>query len=167
MFLDECMQMDPQAEWRAIFLDVVDDIGRQLDAEPVERGRHDGLPLEIELDVDGHVVDLFHDWSSGPNRITAHVRCGSIPEEGAAYALKRLLEAQHQADPCEGKSFGMDAETGELLFVTSMELNDLSGMELLARLRKTFRALAALRDGDTRAHAEGSMREVIFETFTS
>jgi hypothetical protein len=159
--------MESQEAWRALFLELVDELCRQFDSEPVARGHDDGLPLEIELDIDGHVVDLCHDWSPGPDRITARVRCGTIPEESSATTLKRLLQAQHEADPCEGMSFGLEPQTGALLMVANMKLHGLSAVELLARLRKIFGALAVLRDGDTLPNAEGSMREVILQTFTS
>jgi hypothetical protein len=95
------------------------------------------------------------------------VRCGSIPEDRAAAVLKRLLHAQHQADPYEGRSFGLDAETGDLVFVASMELRDLSAPELLARLRGTFGALTLLRNEDRTPMAAGSMREVVLDAFAS
>jgi hypothetical protein len=159
--------MDSQSAWRAVFLDLIDDVSRQLDSGLIERGHDDGQPLEIELDVDGHVVELCHNWNPAPDRVTARIPCGAIPEDASIETLKRLLEAQHDADPCEGRSFGLDAETGALLFVTSIGLLGLSGMDLLARLRNIFGALATLRDSDAAPSAEGSMREVILESFTS
>jgi hypothetical protein len=159
--------MESQEAWRAIFFDLVDGLCRELRAEPVARGHDDDLPLELELHIDGHIVDLGHDWSSAPERVTARVRCGAIPSDRAAAVLKRLLRAQHEADPRAGRSFGLDAVTGELLLVANMELQGLSAAEFLGRLRNVFGTLAALRDGDITPHAEGSLRDVIPETFAA
>jgi len=159
--------MEPVSQWRNLFLDLVDDLSRELDSEPIGRGHDDGGPLAVELELDGNTVELFHDWSHGPNRITASVHCGLIVETGSAEVLKRLLQAQHDADPCDGTSFGLDAESGALLFVACMALHGLSAAELVARLRKMFVALATLRDTDPVPIAQGSMREVIFQSFAS
>ena len=121
--------------WRSAFIELCEAIFRELGFDPPAMLHDDNLPLAMELEVDQRGFELVHSSSNRTDRILVICKLGSMPSDHGEPELSALLAKNlgrvRDFRPC----FGINADSGEVVWTSYESLDKLRGSVMLEKLR--------------------------------
>ena len=120
--------------WRFSFIDLADDVFRELGLAPPSRDSDEALPLIVTVELDGESFTLEHAEHLGGDRIVLECRFGHVPPERAVPALTRLLQINHELPADLGAAFAADAETDEVVYMRCVSLREVKARGLVEHM---------------------------------
>ncbi|MDB5798415.1 MAG: molecular chaperone Tir [Paucimonas sp.] len=141
--------------WRRRFIDLVEDVFRDLGFPPPAMTHDPAQPLAMEIEVEGISFEVVHTPDQRPDHLLIECNFGQPPQEKIVPVLMRLLEVnlvmarEHQA------AFGADPRSKAVIFTSSEKLDSTTAsalmeeMRALAKRAKEWRDTLYLDDRDT------------------
>jgi hypothetical protein len=123
------------------FIDLAEDVFRELGLQPPSRESDQALPLVLAVDVDQESFQLEHSEHHGLDRLVLECRFGTVPPERAVRALTRLLQINNDLRADVGAAFAADAQTDEVVYMRSVSLEHTKARDLLDHMSE-IKALA-------------------------
>ena len=119
---------------RENFLALVDEVCAELGYPPNEETPEAEDALAMEMELDGIPFSVVHDLGSAPERILIECRFGPPPPERTEQVLYRLLHFNRGFAEAGDTAFGIEAETGDLIYTHACDLAGTSGRVLLGTM---------------------------------
>lgn len=122
-------------QWRRRFIDLVEDVFRDLGFPPPAMTHDPAEPLSMEIEVDEVSFEVVHVPEQRPQKILIECNFGSPPPAQVVPVLTRLLQVnlilarEHQA------TFGADSRTNAVIFTSSENLVDTNATALMDEMR--------------------------------
>ena len=113
------------------FIDLAEDLFRELRLDPPDRNTDDSLPLIVTVEVDGESLTLEHAERLGADRIVLECRFGAVPPQQAVTAFTRLLQINQNLPADCGAAFAADEQTEEVVYMRSVSLDGATARGLL------------------------------------
>ena len=113
------------------FVDLAEDLFRELRLDPPGRSTDETLPLIVTVEVDGESLTLEHAEHLGADRIVLECRFGAVPPEHAVPAFTRLLQINRNLPADCGAAFAADEQTDEVVYMRSVSLDGATARGLL------------------------------------
>lgn len=138
--------MTDSYQWRRRFIDLVEDVFRDLGFPPPAMTHDPNTPLAMEIEVEGISFEVVHTPDQRPDHLLIECNFGHPPDERLAPALKRLMEVnlimarEHQA------SFGADPKTNAVIFTSSEKIEESSARKLMDEMRALAERAKEWRD---------------------
>jgi hypothetical protein len=118
-------------DFRTAFLDLVDDVCGELGYPPRGEAPESDEALAMEMELDGIPFAVVHMRNIAVDRILVECCFGPIPEEHAEQVLYRILQLNRGFADMADTAFGIDPETGDLIYTAACNLASASGRSLL------------------------------------
>ena len=139
--------MSDSYQWRRRFIDLVEDVFRDLGFPPPAMTHDPAAPLAMEIEVEGVSFEVVHTPEQRPECLLIECKFGHPPEEKLIPALRRLLEVnlimarEHQA------AFGADPRSNAVIFTSSARLEDSNARNLMEEMRALAERAKEWQDG--------------------
>ncbi|MDO8301082.1 CesT family type III secretion system chaperone [Lacisediminimonas sp.] len=127
--------MSDNYQWRRRFIDLVEDVFRDLGFPPPAMTHEPSEPLSMEIEVDEVSFEVVHVPDQRPQHILIECNFGLPPPGQVVPVLTRLLQVnlimarEHQA------TFGADSRTGAVIFTSSESLAETNARALMDEMR--------------------------------
>ncbi len=121
---------------RKKFLELSEDIFRELGFFPPPMLHEESLPLAMELELDGFNFELLH--SSGDLNYQVLIKCklGKIPQSNEFYGLQMLMRGNLENMRIYAEWYGVDFETREVLLMNGKDLGNTSAQDLVLCMKQ-------------------------------
>ena len=129
--------MSQNYQWRRKFVEVVEEVFRDLNFDPPPMTHDADASLVMELDVDGTTYEVVHNPRTNAACCLVEARLGPIQSEHAAMVLNRLLTENFTLSRLYHGCFAADIKDDTVLFNFSLALEGLRGTTLLQAMRET------------------------------
>ncbi|MGI4847209.1 MAG: CesT family type III secretion system chaperone [Janthinobacterium lividum] len=119
-------------EYRIAFLELVDDVCSELGYPPRGAAPESDEALAMEMELDGVPFAVVHMRNTVQDRVLIECRFGTIPQDRALAVMMRLLQLNRGFADLGERAFGIDADTGDVIFTTARDLFEATGSSLLS-----------------------------------
>ena len=120
-----------RAEWRAKFVALAEDVFRELGHPPPATNFEPGLPLAMNLTLGGMAFEIAYLRSEREDIFLVECRFGKLPEADAPRVLTRLLELNLALARLHDATFGLEANTNEVIYTFTEQLQIANASKLL------------------------------------
>lgn len=121
--------------WRQSFIDLSEDVFRELGFPPPAMNFEDSLPLSMELYLQGYQFELLHSENELREYVLVSCTLGEIPKEFRCHGYRELLKENLSQVRSAGVFFGMDSERYMLRLMFLESLSATSAPALLETMR--------------------------------
>lgn len=146
--------MSDEYQWRRKFIDVVEEVFRDLQFDPPPMTHDPDASLVMELDVDGTTFEVVHNPRANVTHCLIEARLGPITSDQPDRVLTQLLVNNLELARQYGGTFAADIKDDTVLYSFSMPLAQSHGAAMLQALRDT-----AVLAGDWRMALSGMAPE--------
>ena len=122
---------------RRKFIEVIEEVFRNLHFDPPAMTHDADAALVMELDVEGINFEVVHNPRSNPEFCLIEARVGPMVGAKANQALLNLLQKNFEFSKNYSGCFAADIKDDEILYNSSLPLAQLSGDALLQKMRET------------------------------
>ncbi len=128
------------------FFELIEELHRELDLELPERQVDAQQPAVMTVEMHGEIFEVTHGTGSGDDRLVCSCRLGPIEADQMSQVLQSVLRLNHELGPGSGAGFCADENERELLYVSCLPLQGLTGAQLFEHLAQVGAAAANWRD---------------------
>ena len=132
--------------WRRRFIELCEDIFRELGFPPPIMTHEDSLPLAMELEVEGMQFELLHSSSQMAERVLVICKLGPLPDEGITAGIRRLMQANLAQVRKHELGYGINPSGNEVQCLYYAPIDGATAREMLDGMRKTVSACANWKD---------------------
>lgn len=123
--------------WRRRFIEVVEEVFRELHFEPPVMTHDPDTSLVMELEVDGTTFEVVHNPRTNVKHCLIEARLGNIATDNPENVLIGLLGKNLELAKNFGGTFAADIKDNAVLYSASLALDQASGPTLLQAMRET------------------------------
>lgn len=121
--------------WRQVFTELSEGIFRELGFDPPAVHHEVGLPLVMELELENRRFDLLHPYADKEDRILVTCTLGQLSGAFPDRLYEKFLTTNLACMRNHEAWYGMNAETGEVVWLISKKLEGLGAREFVHYLR--------------------------------
>jgi hypothetical protein len=132
--------------WRRRFIEVVEEVFRELGFEPPPMTHDPDTPLVMDLELEGVTFEALHHPRQHVDHCLIEVNHGALGDEIAEGALMRLLSQNLAMARNFGDRYAGNVKTDAILYCYAVALEGMHGAELLAGMRAAAARAKAWRD---------------------
>lgn len=129
--------MADEYQWRRKFIEVVEEVFRDLHFDPPPMTHDPDSSLVMELDVDGTTFEVVHNPRANVSHCLIEARLGLITSEQPDRVLTRLLLSNLELARKYSGTFAADIKDDTMLYSFPMPLEQSRGETMLQRMRET------------------------------
>jgi hypothetical protein len=129
--------MSNEYAWRRRFIDVIEEVFRELHFDPPAMTHDPDTSLVMELDVDGTTFEVVHNPRANVTHCLVEARIGNIATDSPGNVLTDLLVKNLEFAKEFGGTFASDIKDDAILYSEAMALEQASGETLLQAMRDT------------------------------
>jgi hypothetical protein len=118
-------------EYRQAFLVLVDDVCAELGYPPRGGPPDSDEALAMEMELDGVPFAVVHLRYTMRDKVLVECRFGAVPQDRALPVMRRLLQINRGFADQGVRAFGMEAETGDIVYTVAADLIGATGTSLL------------------------------------
>ena len=122
--------------WRRRFIEVIEEVFRELHFDPPAMTQDPDTSLVMELDVDGTTFEVVHSPRANVNHCLVEARIGNVATDSPNNVLTDLLIKNIDLAKAFGGTFSGDIKDDAILYSVAIALEKASGETLLAALRE-------------------------------
>ncbi len=132
-------ESDLNNQWRRKFIELSEEIFRELGFSPPLMVHEESLPLAMELELDGISFELLHVPGELSEQIRIMCSLGVIPENYVAHGLEMLLTENLKNSREHSWWYGLDSDLDELLLLSSQDIAGISAQRLLEDMQNMIK----------------------------
>ena len=123
-------------QWRRQYIELVEDLFRELGFVPPAMTHDPDLPLAMELEVNELTFEIVHTPTAQPHQVLVECRFGTVPEPQAEEAYIHLL--RHNLDQARHfhPAYGIEAQGNNVICAFHESLEQASARGLLDSMGK-------------------------------
>lgn len=129
--------MSIEYDWRRKFIEVIEEVFRNLHFDPPAMTHDADASLVMELDVDGITFEVVHNPRANPAFCLIEAHVGSITSALTDQVLIHLLEKNLDFAKNYAGAFAADIKDDVILYNFPVSLAQLGGDKLLQLMRET------------------------------
>ena len=138
--------MSDSNHWRMVFIEVVEEVYRDLGFDPPVMTYDQASSLVMEIDIDGTNYEVIHNPQANYESCVLEARLGKIDGFQVNEILLNLLAKNHEFARQYRGCFAADIKDDAILFIFSLPLEKLRGNAVLQVMRETSIAATDWRD---------------------
>nr|WP_314623054.1 CesT family type III secretion system chaperone [uncultured Noviherbaspirillum sp.] len=123
--------------WRRRFIEVIEEVFRELHFEPPAMTHDPDTSLVMELEVDGTIFEVVHNPRTNGKHCLMEARLGNIATDAPDDVLIGLLVKNLELAKNFSGTFSGDIKDNAVLYSASLPLDQASGAALLQAMRET------------------------------
>jgi hypothetical protein len=136
----------PAHSFRQKFIELAEDVFRELGFPPPAMTHEESLPLAMELEIETMQFELLHSSTDQPDHILVSCKLGPLPDEGITVGLRRLLQANLVLARTHEACYGIEPETKNVHCMFPQVLAQANAVNLLASMREIATGSAHWKD---------------------
>jgi hypothetical protein len=121
--------------WRRRFIDVVEEVFRELGFEPPPMTHDPDTPLVMDLELEGISFEVLHHPKQNPDHCLIEVNYGTLDEGIAEETLMRLFAESLEMARGFGDRYAANVKTDVILYCYAVPLDGMHGPQLLSGMR--------------------------------
>ena len=129
--------MSDEYQWRRKFIEVVEEVFRDLQFDPPPMTHDPDASLVMELDVDGTTFEVVHNPRAKVTDCLIEARLGPITSDQPDRVLTQLLVNNLELARQYGGTFAADIKDDTMLYSFSIPLAQSRGDSVLHSMRET------------------------------
>lgn len=129
--------MSDEYHWRRKFIEVVEEVFRDLQFDPPPMTHDPDAPLVMELDVDGTTFEVVHNPRTNVTHCLIEARLGPITSDQPDRVLTQLLVNNLELARKYGGTFAADIKDDTVLYSYPIPLAQSRGDAILQSMRET------------------------------
>jgi hypothetical protein len=129
--------MSDSYHWRMVFIEVVEEVYRDLGFDPPVMTYDQASSLVMEIDIDGTNYEVIHNPQANYESCVLEARLGRINSFQVNEALLNLLAKNYEFARQYRGCFAADIKDDAILFSFSLPLEKLRGNAMLQVMRET------------------------------
>lgn len=122
-------------QWRTAFIELAEDIFRELGFPPPAMIFEESLPLSMDLQLEDHQFELLHSDNDLADHILVSCKLGSLPRGAEHRGFCELMKENLTQVRTAGQYFGIDSETRSVKLMFFQALSTTSAPLLLEQMR--------------------------------
>ncbi|MBK4733240.1 type III secretion system chaperone family protein [Noviherbaspirillum pedocola] len=127
--------MTQSYHWRRKFIEVVEEVFRDLGFEPPPMTHDPDTPLVMDLELEGITFEVLHHPKQHADHCLVEVNYGELTEDIAPDVLMRLLSENLGMARSFGDRYAANVKSNSILYCYAVPLEGAHGSELLASMR--------------------------------
>lgn len=129
--------MSEAYQWRRKFIEIVEEVFRDLQFDPPPMTHDPDASLVMEIDVDGTTFEVVHNPRANVTHCLIEARLGPITGAQPDRVLTQLLINNFELARQYGGTFAADIKDDTMLYNFSVPLVQSSGNSMLQSMRET------------------------------
>ena len=121
--------------WRKSFIELAEAIYRELGFDPPVMLYDDGLPLIMELELDGGLFELHHSNTNLSNQILVLCKLDAIPDSDRYSGFENILCENLRKIRTHAEWYGIDSNNN-LIIMSRKEIDQISVSDLIHDMKQ-------------------------------
>jgi hypothetical protein len=148
--------MSQAFEYRRQFIELSEDIHRELGKHVPPMTHDSDEPLAMEIESSGVAFEIIHTPREDSDRIMVECQFGMVPQEQVIEVLTALLKKNQMLFRSRQARIGIDSETGSIVYSFQQSLKTARATSLLEHIEQTAQHAQAWR---TTFYLDGALEE--------
>jgi hypothetical protein len=122
--------------WRRKFIELAEDVFRELGFPPPSMLHEESLPLAMELEIESIPFELLHSSADQVEFVLVICKLGPLPSGIGISGIRRLLQSNLVLARTHEAFYGVNPDTSQIQCMFQTRLMQVTAVDLLAKMRQ-------------------------------